>query len=69
MPKKTLPSPLLSDFLSLPTHPADPELAAVEAALFAEECCGLSLTDADMVPEKLGSEEALRRFLAERMGC
>lgn len=59
---------LLADFRDRPSRAEDPELAAAEAALFVELTFGLRLTDADITAERLGSTEALRRLLLDRMG-
>jgi hypothetical protein len=58
---------LLDDYGRLPSRPGDPLLAVVEAALFIESTFGLSLSDDQICPEILGSPEAIRRFVLERL--
>jgi hypothetical protein len=58
---------LLDDYGSLPSRPEDPFLSVVEAALFIESSFGLSLSDEEICPEVLGSPEAIRRFVLDRL--
>jgi len=58
---------LLDDYSRLPSLPGDPLLAVVEAALFIESSFGLSLSDEEICPEVLGSPEAIRRFVLDRL--
>ena len=41
--------------------------ALVEAALFIEEVFGLELSDEDIAKERLGTHEAMERFVSERL--
>jgi hypothetical protein len=59
---------LLSDFSALPSHPRDPELALVEAALFVEQTFGIALSEADFTEENFGSPAAIERFVLARLG-
>jgi len=59
---------VLSEFGSLPRGRADPQLDAIEAALFLEDSLSLRLSDADMTPENLGGTERIERFARERVG-
>lgn len=58
---------LLEDFGALPARPADPELVAIEAALFVEQTFGIEIPDSEISPERLGSQDAVERYVAERM--
>lgn len=44
----------------------DPELVALEAALYIEENFGVHLSDDEISPDRVGSPEAVRRLLAEK---
>ena len=59
---------LVEDYSLSATTSADVELRVVEAALFVEECLGISLCDEDFSLEKLGNPEALRKFIFNRSG-
>ncbi|MBN2844363.1 MAG: hypothetical protein JXQ25_00020 [Deltaproteobacteria bacterium] len=59
---------LLREFTTIRTKSADPELPIVEAALFIEECFGLRLSEDEINNEMLGSQEALRTFIYQRLG-
>lgn len=48
---------ILEEFQSLGIPHADPELAAVNAALMIEDAFGVHLTDADIGPDLLSSPE------------
>lgn len=58
---------LLDDFSRLPTRPGDPFLALVEAALFIESAFGIPVSDEEICPEVLGSPDAIRRFVLDRL--
>jgi hypothetical protein len=58
---------LLDDHSWLPSRPADPSLAAVEAALFIERTFGIALSDDEICPETLGSPEAIESFVLGRL--
>lgn len=47
---------------------ADPELAAIEAALFAEDAFGLRVPDELMTHERLGSPEAMAALVESLRG-
>jgi hypothetical protein len=58
---------LLDDYFSLPSKVQDPDLVAIEAALFIEQAFGLELSDGEISPATLGSEDAVRRLVASRL--
>ncbi len=59
---------LVRDFLASCGGFDDPELRAVEATLFLEDCLDLSVSDADMQAARLDTDEGLARFIQTRMG-
>lgn len=56
----------LEEYRQVRPDPGRSDLALLETALFLEEALGLRLCDDEIVPENLGSYEAIRRFLAAR---
>jgi hypothetical protein len=58
---------LLADYFSLPARSVDPDLAVIEAALFVEQTFGIELGDDDISAGTLGTPEAIRRLIADRM--
>ncbi len=59
---------LLSDYSASATVLSDPELRAVESAMFVEECFKLGLSDDEISPINLSKPEDLRNFVYKRMG-
>ncbi len=59
---------LLDDYFSLPPRSGDPELAAVDAALFLEQTFGIRVPEEAISPERLGSPEAVRKAVLEGAG-
>lgn len=57
---------LIDEYFSSVPVERDPELSLVGAALFAEECFGIRLPDADLTAANLGGPAELRAFLAAR---
>jgi len=58
---------LLADFFCLPARSDDPELSVIEAALFVEQTFGLELLDDDISTVTLGTPEAIKRLVLDRM--
>ncbi len=58
----------IAEFAEILDDPGTDPIAQVEAALFIEEVFGLTLADADMTAEKLGTHAAIEEFVIERMG-
>jgi hypothetical protein len=54
----------LRDFARLRDPAGDPELEAVKAAIFLEDVFGITLTDADIDPDVLGSAAGLRSIVS-----
>jgi hypothetical protein len=59
---------VLDEYLAYHPFPAQDDLIRVETALFIEEAFGITLTDAEMGPETLGSRDTLRALLLSRTG-
>ena len=59
---------ILQDHARLSGRVEDPQLAAVETAIFLEDAYDLVLTDDDIDPEVLGSVAGLRALVARRTG-
>jgi hypothetical protein len=56
----------LSEYSWLRADAGGNELALLEAALFVEEATGILIRDDEIIPENLGSIQAIRRFVAAR---
>jgi hypothetical protein len=59
-PTPDLVAEALRDLARLRDPDGDPELEAVKAAIFLEDVFGITLTDAEIDPEALGSPAGLR---------
>lgn len=60
---------LLDDYLMARSESGDAELFAIEAAIFVEECFGITLKDDEIVVENLGTPDALSRLVHARAGA
>jgi hypothetical protein len=59
---------LLHDFFNSRSETGDPELTAVEAALFVEDYFGVRLTDDNISMENFYRPEAVLRLVEEKRG-
>lgn len=66
--KKDEADELMKEFLLTAGVSRDGELRNIEAALFAEDCLGLRVTDSDISGEGLGNEDALWDFARKALG-
>jgi hypothetical protein len=58
----------LDEYRQLTREPGGDDLHLLETALFLEESLGMTLSDDDIIPQNLGTLEALRGFVALRHG-
>lgn len=59
---------LIEDFRLSPLAGLDPDLGAVEAALFIEQTFGIVLSDDEISPAVIGSKDAIKVFVESRAG-
>ncbi|HQZ84118.1 MAG TPA: hypothetical protein PLB21_00630 [Actinomycetota bacterium] len=60
---------ILKEFVASRESSGDAMLDAVQAALFLEDVFGVLLADADITPELLGSQHAIRQTLVRLQGA
>jgi len=53
----------LEDYARLRDPAGDPELEAVKAAIFLEDVFGVTLTDAQIAPDVIGSDAGMRSLV------
>ena len=53
----------LADYARLRDPAGDPELEAVKAAIFLEDVFGVTLTDAQIAPDVIGSDAGMRSLV------
>ncbi len=58
----------LEDYAGLRDPAGDPELEAVKAAIFLEDVFGVTLTDAQIAPDVIGSPAGMRSLVTDRHG-
>ena len=59
----------LEDYARLRDPAGDPELEAVKAAIFLEDVFGVTLTDAQIAPDVIGSPDGMRSVVPTRHGA
>jgi hypothetical protein len=59
---------ILSDSVPLSRNRPDAELDLLEAALYLEDCLGITLRDHEIVAANLGDAEAMKRFALAKLG-
>jgi hypothetical protein len=60
---------VLADYAALPRCDADPELAAVHAAILIEDVFGVTLSDAEIDPAVLADASAVAALVARLRGA
>ena len=58
----------LDEYQQLTRESVGDDLGLLETALFLEESLGMTLCDEEIIPENLGTIEAVRDFVSRRHG-